>query len=116
VKIQPLGTFGVLPPAGLLIAAKFSLSHGVTDRIVEVTYLDSHSDALAYLGVDGKEVPGSLVSWRHVTDEEQAEWDAYGTTCADCGSPLSDLGAHGLGCAVCGDAEIEAFGAGQRVA
>ena len=64
--------------AGDIIAAKFGTPFGATDRVVSVDYFDGKSDALCFVGVDGKLVIGELISWRPATDQELADWDAFG--------------------------------------
>lgn len=64
--------------AGDIIAAKFGTPFGATDRVVSVDYFDGTSDVLCFVGVDGKLVTEELISWGPATDEQLAEWDAYG--------------------------------------
>ena len=52
---------------GEVIAGKFRLAHGVTDRFAEVT---EHG----YLDVHGKRIDGELLSWRYPDASELADW------------------------------------------
>lgn len=66
-----------------LLVAAFGTDYLATTRHVRVVFADSHSDALTFVGVDGRPVDGELVSFRAMTDAEIAAFEAEERGTAD---------------------------------
>jgi hypothetical protein len=63
---------------GDLLHVRLGTDYAATDRYAVVSFLDRPSDALTLVDCTGQELRGELVSARLMTDEERAEWEAYG--------------------------------------
>lgn len=62
------------PALNQIIAGKFRLPSGLTDRIVRLER--TSGGGWAYLGADGLPVPGELATWRAATGDEADEFAA----------------------------------------
>ena len=72
--------------AGDLVVVNLGTDLAATTRYAIVEELDGHSDALTIVDVTGRELNGSIVSARLMTDDEVAEWNNYpdGPNCTGC--------------------------------
>ncbi len=74
---------------GDLLAVRIGTDYAASDRYAEVA--QDGGESLTLQDVTGRELTGSIVSARLMTDEERVEWENYGREgCAGCGE-LRDL-------------------------